>query len=80
MALYYEAAEFLDPSSSGALADQVYRKKPLKSKPGHIYALISQSHKWSHVLSDIIDHSDLLRIEKKVGADIFRHLNAFLNF
>lgn len=72
MSLYYEAVKFLQrpTGSDESLASVVYRAKDLKTKPVQVYALISEATKWSSVLSNVIDSTDLLKQERKVSLRI----------
>ncbi|KAK5636987.1 hypothetical protein RRF57_012699 [Xylaria bambusicola] len=57
------------PSSSGSLKSRLFGnkyKQQLKSPPQQIYALASETCKWSAVLKEIIDNSELLRHERKL--------------
>lgn len=75
MSLYHEAASVLgtDTSAGGNLRSRVFGKKDLKSPPTQVYALALETCKWSPVLSEIIDNSQLLQHEKKVS--IFMNQN-----
>ena len=68
MSLYYEASSFLVPSSSsdGSLKARVFGTNDLKSQPKQIYALLTEAAKWSPILVDVIDRSQLLQLERKV--------------
>lgn len=68
MSLYHEAASVLgaDASAGGNLRSRVFGRKDLKSPPTQVYALALETCKWSPVLSEIIDNSQLLQHEKKV--------------
>lgn len=77
MSLYYETADILVPpsseagtkphrSTSGSLKSRVFTRKNLKSPPAQIFALATETCKWSEVLKEIIDNSELLRYERKV--------------
>ena len=68
MSLYYEAAGLLSnfSNATGSLASRVYGNKALKSKPAHVFALISEATKWSGILSQVIEKAEVLRLEKKV--------------
>jgi 25S rRNA (cytosine2278-C5)-methyltransferase len=67
MSLYYEAAGILSQSSdSGSLKSRVYNDKTLKSKPAHLYALISETVKYQDIINEAIEKSGILAIEKKV--------------
>ena len=67
MSLYYEAAQFLtgNDSADGSLTSRIYGSKRLKSKPAQVYALVSESKKWSSVLSGVIETAGILKLEKK---------------
>ena len=49
------------------MKNRIFGKKDLKSSPGAVYALVAESTKWSPVLKEVIEKSDILRLEKKVG-------------
>ncbi|KAM6526846.1 hypothetical protein FSOLCH5_002930 [Fusarium solani] len=68
MSLYHEAAEVLSGSSSqgGSLKSRVFKKKNLKSSPNQVYALVLESCKWSPVLKEVIEKSELLKHERKL--------------
>ncbi|KAH7023529.1 S-adenosyl-L-methionine-dependent methyltransferase [Ilyonectria destructans] len=68
MSLYHEAAEFLvgSPSGGGSLKSRVFKKKNLKSPPNQLYALVLESCKWSPVIKEVIEKSDLLKLERKL--------------
>lgn len=68
MSLYYEAASILQNQDNvgGSLTSRIYGKKGLKSKPTAIYALVSESTKWSAVLKDVVENSGILKLEKKL--------------
>ncbi|CAM1505514.1 Fc.00g111510.m01.CDS01 [Cosmosporella sp. VM-42] len=68
MSLYHEAADLLLPRSSegGSFKSRVFRKKGLKSSPNQIYALALETCKWSPVLKEVIEKSDLLKLERKL--------------
>ncbi|KAM5351484.1 hypothetical protein ACJ41O_004207 [Fusarium nematophilum] len=68
MSLYHEAAEVLSGSSNegGSLKSRVFKKKNLKSAPNQVYALVLESCKWSPVLKEVIEKSELLKHERKL--------------
>ncbi len=68
MSLYYEAAPHLAlaSGSESSLKSRVFGCKNLKSQPKQIYALLSEAAKWSPVLVDVIERSQLLQLERKV--------------
>lgn len=69
MSLYHEAASVLGPDAvvGGNLRSRVFNNKDLKSPPGQVYALALETCKWSSILSEVIDNSQLLQHEKKVS-------------
>ena len=71
MTRYHEAASFLDPQSQqskvgGSLKSRIYGNDELKHNPAHIYALISETSKWSALLSSAIEIAGLLQHDQKV--------------
>ncbi|KAM0559555.1 hypothetical protein ACHAPJ_004078 [Fusarium lateritium] len=68
MSLYHEAAEILTGSSNegGSLKSRVFKKKNLKSAPNQVYALVLESCKWSPILKEVIEKSELLKHERKL--------------
>lgn len=68
MALYYDAASILSSTeTSGSLKSRIYSNTTLKSKPAQIYALISETAKRDVFLKEVLDNTDLLKDEPKVG-------------
>jgi putative methyltransferase len=69
MSLYYEASDILanTEAKGGSLKNRIFGKKDLKSSPGAIFALVAETTKWSSVLKEVIEKSDILKLEKKVG-------------
>ncbi|KAL2054732.1 hypothetical protein ABVK25_005036 [Lepraria finkii] len=67
MSLYYDAVTLLVPSTDQAdsLKSRVFNSKHLKSPPKQIYALVSEASKWSSVLSEVVEKSQLLQLERK---------------
>lgn len=74
MSLYYEAADLLTAptNAGGSLRSRIFSKKDLKSAPAQIYALAIESCKWSSVLKEVVENSDILRLERKVGSHVNR--------
>ncbi|RFU79925.1 nol1 nop2 sun domain [Trichoderma arundinaceum] len=68
MSLYHEAAEILSSSSDsgGSLKSRVFGKKKGKAPPGQLYALVLESAKWSPVLKEVIEKTELLKLERKL--------------
>lgn len=68
MSLYYDAAAVLTSGSQdGSFKSRIYGNKlNLKSKPAHIYALISETAKFNHFVKEVVENADLLSAEPKV--------------
>ncbi|KAL5606004.1 hypothetical protein BROUX41_006204 [Berkeleyomyces rouxiae] len=68
MSLYYEAADVLRTldTAPGSLKNRVFKRKDLKSSAAQVYALAIESCKWSGVLREVIDATDLLKSERKI--------------
>ncbi len=68
MSLYYEAAGILEApnTSGGSLKSRIFSKKDFKSPPAQIYALVIETCKWSFVLKEIIERTELFKLEKKL--------------
>ncbi len=73
MSLYWEAADYLTEhdNEEGALATRVYSAKNLTNKAAHVYALICEATKWSTVLSEVIEKSDILKEERRVCGIVY---------
>ena len=69
MSLYHETAAIVtSPSShSGSLKSRIFGSKDLKSPPAQVYALAFESSKWSAVLKEVVENSQLLQKERKVS-------------
>jgi len=69
MSLYYEAANLLSPSNEIAtsLKSRVYSAKGIKSTPSQLYALVTEASKWSSILKEVVEKSQLLSYERKVS-------------
>lgn len=68
MSLYYDAATVLSSTElRGSLKSRVYgNDRSLKSKPAHLYALISECAKYDFFLKEVIDNAGILKHEPKV--------------
>ena len=68
MSLYYDAVTILENSGStgGSLRSNVFGAKTLKCPPKQVYALLSEVTKWSSILTEVIEKSQLLHLERKV--------------
>lgn len=76
MSLYFETAEILSQTGSDreSLKSKVYGNKALKSPPAAIYALASEATKWSAIVTEVIEKSGILGLEKKVRAFLYTFL------
>lgn len=69
MSLYFDAVAVLAaPSTGGSFKSRIYRARHLRAAPAQIYALITEAAKWDRVLTEVIEHADLLTLERKVSA------------
>ncbi|KAK3302222.1 S-adenosyl-L-methionine-dependent methyltransferase [Chaetomium strumarium] len=68
MSLYHETASILTSPSThgGSLKSRIYGNKDLKSPPAQVYALAFESSKWSAVLKEVVENSQLLQTERKL--------------
>lgn len=68
MSLYFDAVSVLTapPEAGGSLKSRIYNSR-LKSSPPQIYALITETTKWNAVLKEVVNNSDILAHEPKVG-------------
>ncbi|KHN95165.1 NOL1/NOP2/sun domain protein [Metarhizium album ARSEF 1941] len=64
MSLYHEAADVLSasPQEGGSLKARVFRRKGVKSSPNQLYALVSETWKWSAVLKELTPALALLLV------------------
>lgn len=68
MSLYFDAVAVLsEPAAGGSFKSRIYSARNLRASPSQIYALITEAAKWDRVLTDVIEHADLLTLERKVG-------------
>lgn len=76
MSLYYDAASLLLSSQnpSGSLKSRVFGSKNLKNSPKQVYALVAEASKWSAILSEVVDKSQLLQHERKLLRIAFSRL------
>ncbi|KAI6087176.1 S-adenosyl-L-methionine-dependent methyltransferase [Hypoxylon rubiginosum] len=66
MSLYHETADVLS-ATSGNLKTRIFGNKDLKSPQQVVYALALETCKWSPVLKEVIENSELLRHERKLS-------------
>jgi hypothetical protein len=70
MSLYYEAAQVLEVAkkNGGSIKSHVFSNKTWKSNSKSLFALSTEASKWSEILSEVIERSDVLGVEKQVCA------------
>lgn len=70
MSLYHEAADILTQAQANgtSLKSLIFGKKTWKSDQRTLFALASEAVKWSEVLSETIEKTGILAIEKKVSS------------
>ena len=68
MSLYFDAVSILTTSSTvgGSFKSRIYSAQNLRTSPAQVYALITEASKWDRVLTEVIEHADLLPQERKV--------------
>ena len=68
MSLYHEAAEILQTAQKegDSLKRVIFGIKGWKSEPKTLFALTTEAAKWSPVLSEVVEQSGVLKIEKNV--------------
>jgi putative methyltransferase len=68
MSLYLEAVAAITNQEriGGSLKSRIYTNKKTKHSPAQIYALVSESTKWSPILKEVVEKSQILGYEKKV--------------
>ena len=73
MSLYYETAPFLITSGTGdSLKSRVFSAGPTKTPTTQIFALASETSKWSPVLAEVIERAQLLQSTSKVCSRVKR--------
>ena len=67
MSLYYETAPFLNVTSfGGSLKSRIFNAESTKCPSNQIFALASETSKWSAILSEVIERAELLQHARKV--------------
>ncbi|EGO58011.1 hypothetical protein NEUTE1DRAFT_63451 [Neurospora tetrasperma FGSC 2508] len=71
MSLYHETAAILtaagpNATHGGSLKSRIFKDKSLKSPPAQVYALALETSKWSAILKEVVEASDLLKHERKL--------------
>ncbi|KAJ5578792.1 uncharacterized protein N7459_007756 [Penicillium hispanicum] len=69
MSLYFDAVSILTTPSAagGSFKSRIYSARNLRASPAQIYALIIEASKWDRVLAEVIEHADLLTLERKLN-------------
>ncbi|KAJ5552035.1 hypothetical protein N7535_000018 [Penicillium sp. DV-2018c] len=68
MSLYFDAVAILTaPSSGGSFKSRIYSARNLRASPAQIYALVTEAAKWDTVLTEVIDKSGILALERKLS-------------
>lgn len=72
MSLYHEAAQILTTASEhgGSLKSIVFGKKDWKTDRKTLFALSAEAAKWSEVLSEVVEKSEILVAEKQVSVSL----------
>lgn len=75
MSLYYEAEQFISAADqqSGSLKSKIYSAKGLKSTAAQLFALVSEASKWSSIVKEVVEKSQLLVHERKVRASFVEY-------
>ena len=75
MSLYHEAEQFISASDlhSDSLKCRIYGAKGLKSTAAQLFALVSEASKWSFVVKEVVEKSQLLVHERKVRASFVEY-------
>lgn len=68
MSLYHEAAQILTTATEdgGSLKSIIFGKREWKTDRKTLFALSTEAAKWSEVLSEVIERSEVLKTEKQV--------------
>ncbi|KAF2161247.1 hypothetical protein M409DRAFT_69866 [Zasmidium cellare ATCC 36951] len=68
MSLYHEAADILERAqkNGGSLKSIVFGKKTWKTDGKTLFALTSEAAKWSEILSEVVERSGVLGVEKSL--------------
>ncbi|KAF4504378.1 hypothetical protein G6O67_008535 [Ophiocordyceps sinensis] len=69
MSLYHEAAQVLSApwSEGGSLKSRIFGRRDIKSQPNQLYALVLETSKWSAVVKEVIEATELLKHERKLS-------------
>ena len=71
MSLYFETAPYLEESDQAitktSLKSRIFARNDAKNPARQIYALASEASRWSEVLAEVIDRTQLMESERKVS-------------
>jgi len=67
MSLYLESSKIIARVNYGGLRAAVYSDRSIKSKPEQLYALCVETLKHQEILNEVIEKSQILKVEKKVN-------------
>lgn len=72
MSLYHEAAQTLSKAgqNGGSIKSIVFGRKDWKSNPKTLFALATEAAKWSDVLTEVIEASGILALERQVSGKL----------
>ncbi|PWW80158.1 S-adenosyl-L-methionine-dependent methyltransferase [Tuber magnatum] len=66
MSLYLESSKIIARVNYGGLRAAVYSDRSIKSKPEQLYALCVETLKHQEILNEVIEKSQILKVEKKL--------------
>ncbi|CAZ85452.1 unnamed protein product [Tuber melanosporum] len=66
MSLYLESSRIIARANFGGLRAAVYSDRSIKSKPEQLYALCVETLKHQEILNEVIEKSQILKVEKKL--------------
>ncbi|KAI9893289.1 MAG: hypothetical protein M1814_000418 [Vezdaea aestivalis] len=71
MALYYESETILRSRfNSGGLKSTIFAGNYTRTSPAQVYALITETIKWSPILKEVVENAGLLSEERKLSPQI----------
>ena len=82
MSLYYETAKYIintdRGNGAGSLKTRIFGQKDTKCPPKQIFALATEATRWSEVLSEVIEKTQLLQHERKVRDSVLPIFHAMV--
>ncbi|KAK4985645.1 hypothetical protein LTR50_005845 [Elasticomyces elasticus] len=72
MSLYYEAEGIMAnaDNAGGSLKSRIFARKDIKNPPATLFALVTETTKWSSILAEVIEKSGLLQLERKLSPSL----------